>query len=79
MKVADRVRVHIESIGMKFNFIAEKSGIPPKKFYRLINGVTAMTVDEYEMICKKGLDVDPGYFFRDDVLVTKNEHAATSA
>lgn len=63
MKVNERIRQYIESNGIKMNFVADKAGIHQKKFYRLINGDTCMGVDEYELICKEGLSLDPSYFF----------------
>lgn len=67
----ERIRGYIESKGLKFNFVAEKADINPKRFYRLINGNAPLGIDEYEKICK-GLSVEPGYFFKDFFLETKN-------
>lgn len=67
----ERIRQYIESNGLKLNFVAEKSGINPKRFYRLINGHSPLTVEEYEIICA-GLTVDPGYFFKQKFLISKN-------
>lgn len=63
MNMSERIRRYIESNGLKFNFVADKCGIEPKKFYRLISGKTAMSVDEYERICTRGLSLAPSYFF----------------
>ena len=71
MKMYERIRHYIESNGLKLNFVAKKSGINPKRFYRLINGNSPLTVEEYEVICK-GLSVDPGYFFKDEFLDIRN-------
>lgn len=70
MQMFAQLRNYIEQNGLRLNFIAEKSGIQEKKFYRLINGKQTMSVEEYEQICK-GLSVDPGYFFRKKFLETK--------
>lgn len=67
-----RIRHYIDSNGLKMNFVAEKSGINPKRFYRLVNGHAPLTVEEYETICK-GLSVDPEYFFKEKFLDYKNE------
>lgn len=67
MKMSDRIRYYIMSNGLKFNFVADKSGINRKKFYRLINGTSPMTVEEYELVCRKGLSLDPRYFFEDKI------------
>lgn len=70
MEMHKRIKCYIETNGLKFNFVAEKSGIDVQRFYRLINGNSPLTVDEYETMCK-GLSVDPGYFFKDFFLENK--------
>ncbi|MEV9640473.1 helix-turn-helix transcriptional regulator [Mammaliicoccus sciuri] len=70
MKMHERIRNYIESHGMKLNFVAERSGIKPGRFYRLINGDAPLTTDEYEIICK-GLSVKPSYFFEEVFLDPK--------
>lgn len=70
MKMHERIRNYIESHGMKLNFVAERSGIKPGRFYRLINGDAPLTTEEYEIICR-GLSVDPVYFFEDRFLESK--------
>ncbi|NGP46015.1 helix-turn-helix transcriptional regulator [Bacillaceae bacterium SIJ1] len=72
MKMHERIRSYIEASGLKLNFVAEKSGINPKRFYRLINGQSPLSIEEYEAICH-GLSVDAGYFFKNKFLETKNE------
>lgn len=71
--VHERVRAYIYENGMKYNFVAEKSGIKQKRFYRVIKGDTPMTVEEYEAICRLGLSIDPGYFFKEIFLEIKNK------
>ena len=73
MKMYERIRSYIESNGLKLNFVAEKAGINPKRFYRLVNGSAPLTVDEYEIICS-GLSVQPEYFFKEFFLDSKNEN-----
>lgn len=75
MKVYERLRHYIESNGLKFNFVADKAGINPKRFYRIINGDAILTADEFEHICRQGLSIDPGYFFQEKFLKTKNKSA----
>lgn len=64
MRVYERIRQHIDSSGMRLNFVAQKTDIELKKFYRIVNGKTDMTIDEYENICIKGLSLDPAFFFK---------------
>ncbi|NRQ56082.1 helix-turn-helix transcriptional regulator [Brevibacillus sp. HD1.4A] len=71
MRIHERVRGYIYDNGMKLNFVAEKAGIKQKRFYRIINGDTPMTAEEYESICRFGLSLNPGYFFTDLFLDSK--------
>lgn len=71
LKMHERIRKYIEDNGLKFNFVASKSNINSKKFYRIINGDAPLKIDEYEMICN-GLEVEPGYFFKTNFLDSKN-------
>lgn len=70
MRMRERIRSYIEHNGMKLNFVAERSGIKPNRFYRLIDGSAPLTVEEYETICI-GLSVEPEYFFKDFFLESK--------
>lgn len=73
MKVYERIRHYINDNGLKMNYVAEKSSIELKRFYRIINGDSTMSADEYERICD-GLNVEPN-FFKDIFLVSKNKTA----
>lgn len=70
MEIHQRIRSYIQDNGMKFNYVAEKSGINAKRFYRLMNGESPISLEEYEKICT-GLNVDPGYFFQEKFLISK--------
>lgn len=63
MSINEKIRKYIESNGLKFNFVAEKAEIPEKKFYRLINSESKITVEDFGKICN-GLDVDPTIFLK---------------
>ncbi|PCN42309.1 hypothetical protein B9C88_21670 [Brevibacillus laterosporus] len=65
------IRAYIKKKGLKFNYVADKAGIERKKFYRLINGRTALTLEEYERICCLSLEVSPAYFFENKFLEIK--------
>jgi len=73
MKVHERIRRYIESNGLKMNYVADRSSIELKRFYRVINGDSILSADEYEKICI-GLDVELN-FFKDKFLVSKNKTA----
>jgi len=71
MEMHERIKQYIDSCGLKLNFVADKSGIKQKRFYRIISGAAPLNVDDYELICK-GLNIEPGYFFKQKFLETKN-------
>jgi transcriptional regulator with XRE-family HTH domain len=71
MKVHERMRRYLQANGIKFRVIAERSDIQPQRFYRLMSGLAPLVVDEYEVICRKGIGIDPGYFFNLQCLETK--------
>lgn len=75
MKINERVRQYIKENGMTFTFVADRSKIDIKKFSRFMNDKQPMTTDEYETICRKGLNVDPGIFFKEKFLDSKNKTA----
>ena len=62
MSTSEKLKNYIKDNGLKYGFVAEKSGIDPKKFSRIINGQTKLTVEELEIICKRGLSVSPSLF-----------------
>ncbi|WP_226677271.1 helix-turn-helix domain-containing protein [Mesobacillus jeotgali] len=61
MSVNEKIRKYIEEKGLKFYFVAEKSGIPDKKFYRLVNSESKISAEDLGKICK-GLNVNPSFF-----------------
>lgn len=65
MNTTDKLKKYIKENGLKYGFVAEKSGIDPKKFSRIINGKTKLTVEELESICDKGLSVSPSIFLNE--------------
>lgn len=74
MQMFKRIRHYIEDNGIVIRKVAERAEIGEKKFYRLVNGHAKISVDEYEKICRKGLGLDPGYFFNYNV--SENENIA---
>lgn len=75
MKINERVRKYIKDNGMTFTFVADRAKIDIKKFSRFMNDKQPMTTDEYETICRIGLNVDPGIFFKEKFLDSKNKTA----
>lgn len=67
-----RIRLYLLSEGFVFREIAEKSGIKPARFYKLLDGTYTLEADELEAICLKGLGVNPSYFFENHFSKTEN-------
>lgn len=63
MNMNNKLRDYIQENGLKYSHVAKKAGIDNKKFSRIINGHTRLTVEEFELICEKGLSVKPSIFF----------------
>ncbi len=57
-----RIRQYILSRGITLRFVASQSGIQVKRFYRIMDGTSQMTVQEYERICRRGLQLEPSFF-----------------
>lgn len=75
MNVNQRIRHYIKSNGMTFTYVANRAEYDIKKFSRWMNNKQPLTVDEYEQICRKGLNVDPTLFFKEKFLDSKNKSA----
>ena len=75
MDLASKIRKYIKSHGMTYTFVCKRANINIKKFSRLMTNRQKMTTDEFEQICRDGLRVDPGIFFKDDFLDSQNETA----
>jgi predicted transcriptional regulator len=61
--ITGKLKKYIEENGLKHGYVADKSGIDYRKFSRIINGRQRLSLDEFEMICEKGLSVKPSIFF----------------
>lgn len=75
MNMNQKIRDYITTNGLKFTFVAEKSGINMKKFSRFMTNKQPMTTSEYESICVKGLNLSPSFFYKQNVLDSKNKSA----
>ena len=74
MTIQKRIRSYIFSNGLKINYVAQRSSIDVKKFYRIINSEVKLTADDFERICN-GLEVDPQIFFNHKFLEAKKKEA----
>lgn len=77
MSIVEQIRKYIDSNGMRMNFVASRSEIKAKRFYRIINGLASMSVEEYVLVCTKGLSLNPSYFFVEKF--SENENKTISA
>lgn len=73
MKMYERIRNYAHTNGIKFNHIADKSGIERKRFYRMINGETTMSADEFERIFIYGLSLEAKNFFDEKFSLNENK------
>jgi transcriptional regulator with XRE-family HTH domain len=62
MNMNIKLKKYIQENGLKYSYVAEKAGIDHQKLSRIING-QKLSVEEFEIICKKGLSVSPSIFF----------------
>lgn len=67
-----RIRLFLLTNDYVFKDIAEKAGIHPKRFYKLLDGTYSMDAEELEAICLKGLGVNPSIFFEEKISVLEN-------
>lgn len=72
MKMYERIRSYANENGIKFSHIADKSGIERKRFYRMINGETSMSADEFEKIFIYGLSLEKKNFFVEKFSLNEN-------
>ncbi|RUT48571.1 hypothetical protein EJP82_01110 [Paenibacillus anaericanus] len=64
-----RIRTHISAKGVPLRDVAVKSGIPVGRFYRVMDGSTALHADEVEMICSvEDLELNPTELLRPAIL-----------
>jgi hypothetical protein len=75
MKMNERIRSYIVDNGLKFSFVAQRVKMDDAKFSRIITGKQKINTDEYEIICTKGLNVHPSFFYADKFLETKKKSA----
>jgi transcriptional regulator with XRE-family HTH domain len=76
MKLHEKIKLYIESNGIKQVHVASNAGLPISKLNAILNGNRKMTADEFLDIATNGLRVDPSIFFADNVLETKKKSTA---
>lgn len=72
MKLHEKILFYINNHGIKQTWLAEQSDISVKTLNAILLGRQRLTADTFELICRKGLKIDPGIFFDNMFLDTKN-------
>lgn len=67
-----RVKRYVLKNNLKYNEIAEKSGIALKRLYHILGGNGRMKPEEYEAICIKGLGVGADFFMPLNAQILRN-------
>ena len=78
MKVYERLRKYRIDRGITQVHIAAKLNKPVQRLNALELGRIKLTADEFEEICIKGFEINPGIFFSNQVLETKNNSIQAS-
>lgn len=76
MKMSQIIRDYMDEKGFLKNVIAKKCGMDRQKFYRVLSGNQVMTVEDYELICLEGLEMEPSYFFKQKLSKNENKKSA---
>lgn len=71
MKLHEKLNRYINTHGIKQTFVAEKTGISVKTLNAILLGRQRLMADMFEDICRKGLEIEPEYFFKEKFLDTK--------
>lgn len=75
MELYKKLRAYRQSKGVTQTFIANETGMSVKKLNAIEKGRTRLLADEFEVICRDGLKVNPQIFFADNFLEIKNDAA----
>ena len=68
MMIHERLRAYILQNGIKQTHVANLSGFTAVTLNNKLLGRGRISADEFERICVLGLKVNPGIFFKDEVL-----------
>lgn len=72
MKLHEKLNKYLKAHGIKQTHVAEKAEMSVKTLNAILLGRQRLTADTLEIICRKGLDIEPAYFFEQKVLEDKN-------
>lgn len=71
--LAEKIKIYIETHGLKQIHVANESGIHNKTFNAIMNGNRKLLADEFVVICKQGLKINPAIFFDNEVQENGNK------
>ncbi|GAB6172034.1 hypothetical protein JCM15765_15120 [Paradesulfitobacterium aromaticivorans] len=71
MKIYEKIRFYRLKKGITQAWVANKIGIHPKTLNGIELGRQRLTVDMFELICRKAFGANPAIFFEDELLETK--------
>lgn len=77
MKLHQKVLLYINNHGLKQTWLAAQLGISVKTLNSILLGRQRLTADMFELICLKGLKVDPSVFFNNGFLGIEKTRAST--
>lgn len=72
MRMNRVIREYLKEHGIRLTFLSERTQIDIKKLSRIMLSKQRMTTEEYEIICEKGLNVSPAYFYKNKFLKSSN-------
>jgi transcriptional regulator with XRE-family HTH domain len=78
VKLHEKLRLYRSSRGITQTWLANQIGIPLKTLNGIELGRQRLSADMFELICRKGFDVNPGIFFKDGFLETKTDNDVSS-
>lgn len=77
MKLHEKVLLYVNNNGIKQTWLAAQINISVKTLNSILLGRQRLTADMFELICRKGLKVDPSIFFNNEFLGTEKTRAPT--
>lgn len=78
MKLHEKVLLYVNNHGIKQTWLAAQLGISVKTLNSILLGRQKLTADMFELICLKGINVDPSIFFNNEFLGIEKTRAPTN-
>lgn len=71
MKLNEKIALYLKENGIKQTWLADQVGMSISTLNAILLGKQRMTADTFELICTKGIKVNPGIFFDNKFLDSK--------